>query len=310
VSIEPIADEGPARPNVSGDLPTVLQPAPMFRRTVAGYDRFQVDTYVRWAEDELAAADREREHLVTRSVRTQAALEEAQQLLAHSAGGAEFLRLSRRLGSMLATAADEAEDMRAEGETERAAAAAEARETITRAEQVLSDAEAGAARALAEVAVQVADRAAEADRLVAAAEQVGRDARAEADACVANARLVERQAVEQADQIRRQATLDAAAALANARHEVVRMLTTGREQRQRADAEAAALRERENRAALAVHDALVAEIAELRSRRTRLRAEVRRLSRPAVEPTDTRLDLHLPRLVERLRWSYRSLRAH
>ena len=38
------------RPNVSGDLPTVFQIAPMFRRTVGGYDRFQVDTYVQWAE--------------------------------------------------------------------------------------------------------------------------------------------------------------------------------------------------------------------------------------------------------------------
>ena len=36
----------------------------MFGRAVAGYDRFQVDTYVRWAEDELATADREREHLM------------------------------------------------------------------------------------------------------------------------------------------------------------------------------------------------------------------------------------------------------
>ena len=51
---------GRTRPNVSGDLPTVLQAAPMFRRAVAGYDRFQVESYVQWAEDELAAADRER----------------------------------------------------------------------------------------------------------------------------------------------------------------------------------------------------------------------------------------------------------
>jgi hypothetical protein len=310
LSSELIADDGPHRPNVSGDLPTVLQPAPMFRRTVAGYDRFQVDTYVRWAEDELASADRERDHLVTRHLRAQAALEEAQALLAHRAGGAEFLQLSRRLGSMLATAADEAEDMRVAGEAERAAAAAEARETTARAEQVLFDAEAEAARALAEVAVQAAERAAEADQLVATAEQLRREARAEADACVANARLVEQRALEQAERIRRQATVDAAAALAHARDEVVRMLSTGREQRRRADVEAAVLRERENRDAVALHAALRAEIAELRSRRTRLRAEVRRLSRPLAEPTDTRLDLHLSRLVGRLRWSYRSLRAH
>jgi hypothetical protein len=66
MSAELIADDGTAfpfeddaadvdarRPHLSGDLPGVLTPAPMFRRTVAGYDRFQVDTYVRWAEDEI-----------------------------------------------------------------------------------------------------------------------------------------------------------------------------------------------------------------------------------------------------------------
>ena len=119
-------DASAARPNVSGDLPTVFQAAPMFRRAVAGYDRFQVDTYVQWAEDELATADREREHLVARHLRTRAELEEARELLAHSAGGGEFLRLSRRIGSMLAAAADEAAGMRAEAEADRSAAAAQA----------------------------------------------------------------------------------------------------------------------------------------------------------------------------------------
>ena len=68
------------RPTVSGDLPSVLQAPPMFRRAVLGYDRFQVDTYVQWAEDELATADREREHLVARHLRVQADLEESRQL--------------------------------------------------------------------------------------------------------------------------------------------------------------------------------------------------------------------------------------
>ena len=79
------------RPVLSGDLPTVLEAAPMFRRAPLGYDRFQVDTYVRWAEDELATADREREHLLARQLRTQAALDEATQLLPHSSSAAEFL---------------------------------------------------------------------------------------------------------------------------------------------------------------------------------------------------------------------------
>src|SRR3954447_17817011 len=86
-----------ARPNVSGDLPTMLDAAPMFRRAVVGYDRFQVDTYVRWAEDELATADREREYLIDRYVRMQAELEESRQLLSHSPSGGEFLQVSRRI---------------------------------------------------------------------------------------------------------------------------------------------------------------------------------------------------------------------
>src|SRR5215203_2246303 len=76
-----------SRPPLSGDLLTVFRAAPMFRRAVAGYDRFQVDTYVRWAEDELATADREREHLLERHLRTRAALEQAQKLVSHSPAG-------------------------------------------------------------------------------------------------------------------------------------------------------------------------------------------------------------------------------
>src|SRR3954447_4221191 len=121
---------GRQRPNVSGDLPTVLEAAPMFRRTVAGYDRFQVDTYVRWAEDELATASREREHLMAAHLRTRAALDEANELLTHSAGGGELLQASRRIGSMLATAADEAADMHAEAQAARTAAEAEAERLV------------------------------------------------------------------------------------------------------------------------------------------------------------------------------------
>src|SRR3712207_6420516 len=102
------------RPNVSGDLPTLFRAGPLFRRAVGGYDRFQVDTYVQWAEEELATADREREHLEARQLRTSAALQEAQRLLEHSAGGGQFLEVSGRIGAMLAAAADEAEGIRAE----------------------------------------------------------------------------------------------------------------------------------------------------------------------------------------------------
>src|SRR3712207_2058020 len=127
-----------ARPNVSGDLPTMFQTGPMFRRSLAGYDRFQVDTYVRWAEDELAAADREREHLLTRQVGTQAALEEARELLSHSPAGGRLLQVSRRIGSLLAGAADEAENIRSEAENHRSVVRAQAEVLTADARRVLA----------------------------------------------------------------------------------------------------------------------------------------------------------------------------
>jgi uncharacterized protein YlxW (UPF0749 family) len=88
------------------------------------------------------------------------------------------------------------------------------------------------------------------------------------------------------------------------------MLSTGRDQRQRADAEALAIRQRMDQDAVARRAALLAEISDLQHRRTRLRAEVRRLSRQAPEPTGSRLDLALSRFAGRLRWTGRSLRTH
>src|SRR4051795_7385531 len=257
------ADAGPMdvsaredrRPNVSGDLPTVLRAGPMFRRAVVGYDRFQVDTYVHWAEDEFATADREREHLIARCMRVQAELEESRQLLSHSPSGGEFLQVSRRIASLLATAADEAESLRADAQADRTAASTESAQTIARAELLLSDATAEAERLVTEAATEAAGRTSEARRTVAEAErqvaQLHSVARAEAEARVARAQLVEQRATEQAEQIRRQAGEAASAALLQARDEVVRMLDTAREGRRRADTEAAAIRARQEQETLA-----------------------------------------------------------
>ena len=49
----------------------------MFTVALRGYDRFQVDTYVQWAEEELVTAEREREHLLAAHHRTWADLEQA-----------------------------------------------------------------------------------------------------------------------------------------------------------------------------------------------------------------------------------------
>ena len=282
---------GRARPNVSGDLPTMLQAGPMFRRTLAGYDRFQVDTYVRWAEDELVAADRQREHLLARSLETQAALEEARTLLSRSPAGGEFLQVSRRVGAMLADAADEAETIRAEADNFRSVACAQAAAVRDEARRSLAEAEARAIRTLAEAATRATAMIAEAGRTAAAAEQAARDVRAEADAHRAGARALEAGALADAERTRARGLEEASAARLSARAEVVRMLDTAREQRRRADAEATAVRERLDREATARRAALLAETAELERRRDALRAEPAPAADPAVPSPRF---LHLP----------------
>jgi colicin import membrane protein len=301
------------RPNVAGDLPSMLEAAPMFRRSVIGYDRFQVDTYVRWAEDELATADREREHLLARALRAQAALEETRRLLPHSSSAGEFLRVSTRIGSLLAAAADEAEGLRADAEADRAAAAAEAERTTAEAGRLLADATDEARRLLADAAADAARARDDARRVVAdaasEAEWVRRAALSEADTRLRNVQELERRAAEEADRTRRAATDEAAAALLHARDEVVRLLATGREQRRRADAEAAAVRERLEQDVLARTASLRAEVAALERRRTALRGEVRRLTAAAADRASVRLQRPLPRVADALHWRSRSLRA-
>ena len=297
------------RPNVSGDLPTVLQAAPMFRRVVVGYDRFQVDTYVRWAEDGLAAADREHERLVARHLETRAELEEALELLSHSSGGGEFLQLSRRIGTMLAAAADEAERIRAEAASARSHAAGQATRSIARAEKVLADAEAEAVRLVAEAAVRVEDMTDQARRVLDQAQRTGRDIRAEAQARLQQARVTEQRAVEKGEQIRQGALADASAAREQARGEIVRMLDTAREQRRRSDDEAAAARERLGRDAAARSSVLRAEVAALERRRAALVREIAQFARPVVGPADGGMSAHVRRHFDRLRWRSGSLRA-
>jgi cell division septum initiation protein DivIVA len=304
------------RPNVSGDLPTVFQTAPMFRRAAIGYDRFQVDTYVQWAEDELVTAAREREHLVARHLRTRAELEEARELLSHSSAGGEMLRLSQRIGSMLAAAADEAEGMRAEAhgmraeaEACRSTASAQAEQMVAHAEGVLADASAKAGLMVAEAATDAEEMIAEAGRIVDQAEQTGRDARAEAEARLEQVRVTEQRAAEDAGHIRRRAVEEALAARLQARREIVQMLSTGRDKRRRADAEAAVIRERLDRDATARRAAVLAEVEALEHVRAALRAQVGLLAAPVTGPTVGRLDVRLRQLLERLRWRSRSLRA-
>jgi hypothetical protein len=313
LGIEPLDHR---RPNVSGDLPTVFRAAPMFRRAPLGYDRFQVDTYVQWAEEELASAEREHEHLVARHLRTRADLEEARELLAHSSGGGEMLRLSRRIGSILAAAADEAESMRAEAESTKAeaeacrsAASAEAERMVAHAEVLIADAGAEAERMVATAVHEAEEMATEAGRILDRAERMSAEARAEAAARLEEVRAVEQRAVEHAGELRQQAVAEAAAARLQAREEIVRMLSTGREERRRADAAAAASSERLLRDTAARYAALLTEVQALEHRRAVLRAEVELLAEPVAAPTRRRLDVQLHRHLDRLGWRIRSLRA-
>jgi cell division septum initiation protein DivIVA len=272
------------RPNVSGDLPAVLAAAPMFRRAVAGYDRFEVDTYVRWAEDELAGAARELERLEVRHLRTRAELDEARELLAHSPDGGELLRLSRRTGALLAAAADEAACIRAEAVRTRSAATAQAGRMRASARRVLADAQAQAERLLVRATGEAEETAAAAAQLVAEAERLGRAAREDAALRSAQAQAVEQDAQQHADRIRRDALAEAAAAHLRARQAVVGMLDTAREQRRRADESAAAVRDRLDRDAVARRTALLADVATLEERTAVLRAQAQLLEASLAAP--------------------------
>jgi cell division septum initiation protein DivIVA len=307
--------DGHGRPNLSGDLPAVFQAAPMFRRAALGYDRFQVDTYVQWAEDELATAERERERLLTRQVETRAALEDARQLLAHSSSGAELLRISGRIGSMLAAAADEAEGMRAEAEGIRAEAEgmrAEAEGMRAEAEGMRTAASKAARCTVAEAERVLAESAAEAERIVAtaaaqagqtigAAEQIRSEARVEAAARREETAALHVRAAVEAQRLRQEAVEEASAARVQARSEIVAMLAAGREERRRADDAATALRQRLDLDAWTRRAAVLAEVDGLELRRTALEAEVELLAAPLAAAPGHRRHLPLRGLRDRLR---------
>jgi hypothetical protein len=94
------------------------------------------------------------------------------------------------------------------------------------------------------------------------------------------------------------------------------MLSTGREERRRADAVAAASRERLDRDAatssaflLARVDALRAQVDALEGQRSALRTEIERMTGTVVGIASRPLDLRLRGVLERLGRRSRSLRA-
>jgi cell division septum initiation protein DivIVA len=221
----------PAMPNFSGDLDALLTTAPVFRTSVRGYDRLQVDNYVSWSEAELRAARRETDDLVERYGRACAELEISRRLLARSPEGQEMTAISERMGRMLRMAADEAAALTAAGQAE--------------ADQILADARTEAdarlrkAHEIKQMAVEASDRMREEARLL----------RAEATAEVERAKAEAAQILAAAAAERDRLAAEAADQRSKAEAELAKWL---------ADTRAAARREQEETAAAA--EAALAEV--------------------------------------------------
>ncbi|WP_166509454.1 DivIVA domain-containing protein [Blastococcus sp. TF02-8] len=159
--LPPEAD-APRPPRLTGDLDTLLDHRPAFRGSVRGYDRLEVDNYVAWAEGELAAAQREREHLLDRIVAGATELEISRRLLAERPQGRAVV--SDRVGEVLRLAEDQAAQVMAAADADAARVLADAR--------LEADARLRKAHEIKELAADVADQLradAQRDRAEAAA---------------------------------------------------------------------------------------------------------------------------------------------
>jgi cell division septum initiation protein DivIVA len=102
-------------PAYSGDLDGLLDTRPVFHARLNGYDRLQVDNYVSWAEDELAAARRHADHLLARLAACAAELAEyRRQPVAAPApppANPDLAAVSERVREILRLASDEAAEI-------------------------------------------------------------------------------------------------------------------------------------------------------------------------------------------------------
>lgn len=220
---EPVVDgpiAPPRRPNLWGDLDSVLEFLPCFRAALRGYDRWQVDSYVSWAERELCAARRSADEMAAHFGACSVELERTRRQLGRSEVGRDVVGVSDRMAQMLELAADEAAALTAAG-------AAEADQLVDRARtyaaamlqraREVEDAAAAETEAAAQVRAEAADRLEQAGtqvgelRAAAAAERHRLDAEAEQ----ARARLDRESAARRArleEQAREQREQEAAAA--------------------------------------------------------------------------------------------------
>ncbi|MCF6735706.1 DivIVA domain-containing protein [Blastococcus sp. KM273129] len=152
VQDEEVPPDGAAAPTPrpSGGLEVLLGHGPSFRGSVRGYDRVQVDNYVAWAENELAAAQREREHLLDRVVACGTELEISRRLLAEQPAGRERPAVSARVAEVLRLAEDQAAQVLDAAEAEAAQLRADAR--------LEADARLRKAHEIKELAIDVADQ--------------------------------------------------------------------------------------------------------------------------------------------------------
>jgi hypothetical protein len=97
-------------------LEGLLDTRPVFRARLNGYDRLQVDNYVTWAEDELAAARRAGDHLLARFAVCAAELAEYRRqppppAPAPPPANPDLAAVSERVREILRLASDEAADI-------------------------------------------------------------------------------------------------------------------------------------------------------------------------------------------------------
>ena len=175
----------------AGGLDGLLTTAPVFHARMRGYDPFEVNEYVAWAEAELAATRHEAEHLLSRYGACAAELEISRRLLAQVPKGRDISPVSDRVRDILRLAADEASAMveAAADESEQllAEARVEADARLRKAHQVkeLAAATADEMRDLARQ--ERADAAALREQARAEANELVRSAAAERDRLVAEA---------------------------------------------------------------------------------------------------------------------------
>jgi cell division septum initiation protein DivIVA len=118
------------RANPKGDLDLALRPKPVFRTRIPGYDRFEVENYLAWAESEIDAAQRANAHLAAQLGQCMAELREAEERAALATAGPDVAAVSDSIRRVMQLAVDEAAGLRevalAEADQLRALAIADA----------------------------------------------------------------------------------------------------------------------------------------------------------------------------------------